>query len=265
VTFVPLWLKNLYTMISESFAIGESIIHRLDPRIRLCLTVLYAFVVALSYRFSVLVLALGVSSILILISRLRVQDVLKRLVIVNALIMLLWLLLPLTFKGEVLARIGSFAIYRPGVILAAQITLKSNAILLAFIALIATMPFSTLGHSMYRLRVPEKIVYLLLMTYRYIFVIEEEYRRLIRAAKIRGFRPGTNANTYRTYSYVIGMLFVRAAARAERVHQAMQCRGFNGKFYSLQEFKTTAASWVFAIMMTTITVSLIIMEWSKSS
>jgi cobalt/nickel transport system permease protein len=250
-------------MINEPFAIGESIIHRLDPRIRLCLTVLYVFVVALSYRFSVLVLALGVSIILILISRLRVQEVLKRLAIVNTLILLLWLLMPFSFKGEVLARIGSFAIYRPGVILAAQITLKSNAILLAFIALIATMSFSTLGHAMYRLKVPEKIVYLLLMTYRYIFVIEEEYLRLMRAAKIRGFQPGTNANTYRTYSHVIGMLFVRAAARAERVHQAMLCRGFNGKFYSLQEFQTNAASWVFAILMTTIIVGLALMEWSK--
>ena len=250
-------------MINEPFAIGESMIHRLDPRIRLSLTVLYAFVVALSYQFSVLVLALGCSSILILISRLRIQEVLKRLAIVNALILFLWLLLPFTFKGEALAYIGSFAIYRPGVILAAQITLKSNAILLAFIALIATMSFSTLGHAMSRLRAPEKIVYLLLMTYRYIFVIEEEYLRLVRAAKIRGFRPGTNANTYRTYSHVIGMLFVRAAARAERVHQAMRCRGFNGKFYSLQEFQINSASWAFAMVMTAIIAGLIIMEWSK--
>jgi len=248
-------------MISEPFAIGESMIHRLDPRIRLILTVLYSFVVALSYQFSVLILALSFSSILILISRLKVQEVFKRLVIVNALILLLWLVLPFTFKGEALSRIGSFAIYRPGVILAAQITLKSNAILLVFIALIATMPFSTLGHAIYRLRVPEKIVYLLLMTYRYIFVIEEEYLRLMRAAKIRGFRPGTNANTYRTYSYVIGMLFVRAAARAERVHQAMRCRGFNGKFYSLQEFQINSASWAFAMMMTAIIVGLALMEW----
>jgi cobalt/nickel transport system permease protein len=125
------------------------------------------------------------------------------------------------------------------------------------------MSFSTLGHSIYRLRVPEKIVYLLLMTYRYIFVIEEEYQRLMRAVKIRGFRPGTNVNTYRTYSHVIGMLFVRAAARAERVHQAMQCRGFNGKFYSLQEFQTNAASWVFAIVMTAVIVGLVFMEWSN--
>ena len=252
-------------MISEPFAIGKSIIHRLDPRIRLSLTVLFSFVVALSYQFSVLILALSLSLILILISRVKIQEVLKRLVIVNALILLLWLILPFTFQGEALSRIGSFTIYRPGVILAAQITLKSNAILLAFIALIATMTFSTLGHAMYRLRVPEKIVYLLLMTYRYIFVIEEEYLRLIRAAKIRGFRPGTNTNTYRTYSYVIGMLFVRAATRAERVHQAMRCRGFNGKFYSLQEFQTNATSWVFAIMMTILIFGLILMELSKST
>ena len=250
-------------MITEPFAIGESIVHRLDPRIRLILTVLYSFVVALSYHFSVLIPALVLSSILILISRIRIQEVLKRLVIVNTLLLLLWLLLPFTFKGETLARIGSFAIYRPGVILAAQITLKSNAILLAFIALIATMSLATLGHALHLLGVPEKIVQLLLMTYRYVFVIEQEYQRLIRAAKIRGFRPGTNANTYRTYSYVIGMLFVRAAARAERVHRAMLCRGFSGKFYSLQEFQINSASWAFAMMMTAVIVGLALMEWTN--
>jgi cobalt/nickel transport system permease protein len=78
-------------MISEPFAIGKSMIHRLDPRIRLSLTVLYSFVVALSYQFSVLILALSFSSILILISRVKIQEVFKRLVIVNALILLLWL------------------------------------------------------------------------------------------------------------------------------------------------------------------------------
>jgi len=250
-------------MISEPFAIGDTLIYRLDPRIRVGLTVLYSFVVALAYQFSVLTGALILSSILIAISRVSIKEVLRRMVIVNALILLLWLVLPLTFKGEVLTRIGSFAIYRPGVVLAAQITLKSNAILLAFIALIATMSLATLGHALHRLAVPEKIVHLLLMTYRYIFVIEQEYLRLIRAAKIRGFQPGTNANTYRTYSYVIGMLFVRAAARAERVHQAMLCRGFNGKFYSLQEFQTTAASWIFSIIMMLLIIALIVMEVSK--
>jgi cobalt/nickel transport system permease protein len=250
-------------MISEPFAIGSSIIHKLDPRFRIGFTVLFAFVVALSYQFPVLLTGLTVSAILVVISQVNIKEVLKRIIMVNALILLLWLVLPLTFNGEVMTRIGAFAIYQPGVVLAAQITLKSNAILLAFISLIATMPFSALGHAMYRLAIPEKIVYLLLMTYRYVFVIEAEYQRLMRAVKIRGFRPRTNTHTYRTYSYVIGMLFVRAAARAERVHQAMLCRGFKGKFYSLQEFQVTSASWVFAIMMAAVIIGLSVMEWSN--
>ncbi len=247
-------------MISEPFAIGSSIVHRLDPRIRVSLTVLYSFVVALSYRFSVLITALCLSLILIVMSRVRMRVVFKRMVMVNAMILLLWLVLPFTFSGEALGRLGSFAIYRPGVVLAAQVTLKSNAILLAFIALIATMPLATFGQALHRLRVPEKIVQLLLMCYRYIFVIEEEYQRLMRAAKMRGFRPGTNMNTYRTFAHVIGMVFVRSAGRAERVHQAMRCRGFNGKFYSLQEFQISTASLAIAIMLMAIIVGLIIME-----
>jgi cobalt/nickel transport system permease protein len=208
-------------------------------------------------------LALVLSLVLIVISRVSLTAVLKRIIWVNAFILLLWVLLPFTFSGDVLARAGSFNIYRPGVVLAAQITLKSYAILLAFIALIATMSFATLGHALYRLRVPEKIVHLLMMTYRYVFVIEQEFQRLLRAIKIRGFQPGTNSNTYRTYSYVIGMLFVRAAARAERVHQAMLCRGFKGKFYSLQDFHMSSASWIFALLMTVVIFGLLFMEWSS--
>lgn len=250
-------------MISEPFAIGNSIVHQLDPRIRVVLTSVYAFVVALSYHFSVLISALVLSLVLTVISRVSLTAVLKRIIWVNAFILLLWVLLPFTFSGDVLARAGSFNIYRPGVVLAAQITLKSYAILLAFIALIATMSFATLGHALYRLRVPEKIVHLLMMTYRYVFVIEQEFLRLLRAAKIRGFQPGTNSNTYRTYSYVIGMLFVRAAARAERVHQAMLCRGFKGKFYSLQDFHMSSASWIFALLMTAVIIGLILIEGSS--
>ena len=103
-------------MISEPFAIGDSIIHRLDPRIRVGLTSVYAFVVALSYRFSVLIIALVISALLVVISQVSLIQILKRMLLVNALILLLWLLLPFTFKGDVLAHMGSLAIYRPGVV-----------------------------------------------------------------------------------------------------------------------------------------------------
>ncbi len=43
----------------------------------------------------------------------------------------------------------------------------------------------------------------------------------MRAIKIRGFVRGTSLHCYKTCAYLIGMLFVRASARAERVYQVI--------------------------------------------
>ncbi len=236
-------------MLREPFAVGDSALHRLDPRIRLVSAAGYSCVVAVCRELPALAAALVLSVALITMARLRIGEVFKRLLVVNGLVLFIWAVIPFTFPGEALFRLGPFVAAREGVDLAAQITLKSNAIVLAFMALVATMPFATAGHALHRLRVPDKIVHLLLMTYRYIFVLEQEYQRLVRAARIRGFRPGTNLHTYRTYAYLVGMLFVRAVDRAERVRWAMLCRGFKRKFYSLHEFKAGPGSVAFLLLI----------------
>lgn len=236
-------------MLREPFAVGDSPLHRLDPRIRLVSAAVYSCTVALCRESPALVAALILSILLVVLARLKAVEVLKRLLVVNGLVVFIWAVIPFTFPGEALFHLGPFSAARAGVELAAQITLKSNAIVLAFMALVATMPFATAGHALHRLRVPDKIVHLLLMTYRYIFVLEQEYLRLVRAASIRGFRPGTNLHTYRTYAYLVGMLFVRAVDRAERVRWAMLCRGFKRKFYSLQEFKAGVSSLIFLLLI----------------
>jgi cobalt/nickel transport system permease protein len=147
--------------------------------------------------------------------------------------------------------------------MAAQIRLKSNAILLALIALVATMSLSVLGNALDWLHVPDKIVHLLLMTYRYVFLIEQEYQRLIRSAQIRGFRPGNNLHTYKTYASIVGMLLVRSAVRADRVYKAMLCRGFKRRFYCLYEFKAGKHEWLFATAMGGVILVLIYLEWVR--
>ena len=250
-------------MIDDTFAHGNSVIHRLDPRFRIVFTVLLSTATAVSYRFPTLLFALLVSLLLVLAARLSIKAVLKKLLAVFGFLVLLWCLLPLTFHGDPLARYGPLTITRPGVILAAQISLKSVSILMMFIALIATAGLVTLGHAMDRIGIPGKIVHLLLMCYRYIFVIGQEYERLSRAAKIRGFSPKTNMHTYRTYAYLIGMIFVRAADRADQVYKAMRCRGFNGRFYCLAEFPRHYHNWLFAVFMTTTLAVLILFEWGQ--
>ncbi len=249
-------------MFEEPFAVGNSYIYRLDPRLRIVSAVIFSFVTALSSRFPVLFAALIVSIILISTARLKFRDVFKRLSVVFWFLTLIWVMLPITFDGEAFYQVGGITFTRPGMELAARISIKSWAILLIFMALVATMTVVTLGRALNRLFVPRKLVHLMLMSYRYIFVIEQEYRRLYTAIKIRGFRPRTSLHSYKTYAYLIGMLFVRASTRAERVHQAMLCRGFRGRFYSLDIFHSTGWNWVFALMMTIINCFLIMGEFN---
>jgi cobalt/nickel transport system permease protein len=247
-------------IIEEQFSTGESFVHKLDPRVKIIVAILYSIVVAVSSNFSALLPALGISVFLIVLSTLSIRKVLYRLLLVNGLIIFLWVFLPFTYKGETLFTIGPLAGTKEGVLYASQITVKCNAILLVMIALLSTTPISTLGQAMGQLYFPDKIIHLFLFTYRYIHVIFQEYNRLINAMRIRGFTPETNLHTYRSYAYLVGMLLVRSYDRSERIHKAMLCRGFHGKYYTLSRFSIKIGDILYLSLMLSAILGLVILQ-----
>jgi len=250
-------------MIRESFAEGNSWIHGIDPRLRVIGAAAFAVVVAVSYDFTALFIGLILSLCMVLSARLDIRAVVQRLLAPVIFLLLLWAVLPWSYEGDALAALGPVTITRQGVTLCAQISLKTVCLMMAFMALVATMTVDTLGHSLNRLQLPDKMVHLLLITYRYLFVIEQEYQRLVRAMKIRNFHPKTNLHSYRTYAYLVGMLFVRASERARRVHSAMICRGFHGRFISLRSFPPNPLNPVFGLGIIISLALLIMLEWVK--
>jgi cobalt/nickel transport system permease protein len=212
------------------------------------------------------VVALGGLALAILyiaLARLPLKKVVVRLLVVNSFIFFLWLVLPLTYPGDPVWHFGPLTATRQGIAYTGLITLKSNAIIIALIALIATVPVVTLGQAMHNLKLPDKLCHLLLFTYRYIYVFEQEYRRLVQAMKIRGFRPRTNLHTYRSYAYLAAMLLVRSFDRAERVFAAMRCRGFAGTFYSLKSFSWQRRDGIFLALSLLALLALLSLEWLK--
>lgn len=250
-------------MIQEPFAVGTSWLHRIDPRFKLVCAGLFTTIVALASTYPTLMGAVVLGLVFACLAQLKVTLFLKRLFLISLFLGLMWIVLPLTSVGEVLYQAGPLTVKSQGVHLAAQISLKLIAIISALTSMTATMPLATTGHALHRLGVPEKLVHLLLVTYRYIFVIEQEYQRIFRAAKIRGFQPRTNLHTYKTYAYMIGMIFVKASERARRVHQAMLCRGFQGRFYCFHEFNAGRRDVVFGTMMVVISLGMVYFEWGR--
>lgn len=238
-------------------------IHRLDPRVKIVVVFLFSVVVAVSDRFVVLMWALALSLCIVLVARLPIKELIRRLIPVNMFIVFLWFFLPFTFEGEPLFSVGPLVGTHEGVLYAARISIKSNAIMVVLIVLVASTSILTLGHAMHELRVPKKIVHLFFFTYRYIHVIHREYLRLVNAMKARGFRPGTNMHTYKTYAYLVGMLLVRSSDRAERVRNAMLCRGFRGNLYSLSTFSMKREDVISLILMLALILALGVLEWTK--
>ncbi len=247
-------------MTFENFSLGNSFLHRMDCRIKIITAFFLALTLSVSHHFSSAGAGLLLGVILALSTRLRLTAVLWRLLVVNGFIALLWVTLSLTYPGDALVSLGPINLSGPGIKLAALITLKSNAIVLVFIALLATSTIAELGHALEALGLPRKFCLLLLFSYRYIMVISQEYGRLHRAAKLRGFRPATTLHTYRTYGYLFGMTLVRSWNRADRVKQAMALRGFQGRFYPLNAGKPGRNDLFFLVATMLIVLALIFME-----
>lgn len=224
-------------MISETFSDGDSPIHRLDPRVKLIGAALISIAVSLCETFEPLLLSLAFSMFLCTLARLSPIAVGLRLLLVNGFNAFLWFVLPFTVAGSELWRFGSLSLSLEGLQLALLITLKSNSIILLMMALPATSTLVNLSHALHHLWVPTKLVYLFSFTVRYLDLIAREYGRLRRAMKVRGFRPGNNLHTYRSYAYLVAMLLVRSTERSERIYQAMLCRGFSGTLHTLNHFE----------------------------
>ncbi len=217
-------------MISEPFAIGDSLLHRADPAVKILGALLLTLIVAVSSSLATPVAGLVLGLMLATGARLPLAPLYKRLLAVNLFTLLLWTTLPLTGGGEAITSLGPLNLSTRGIGLALLITFKTNSIVLILTALTATSSILEIGHSLERLHLPHKLILLLLTTYRYLGLIEQEYQRLRRSAALRCFSTSTNLHTYRTYGYLIGMTLIRSYDRSRRIHKAMLMRGFQGYF-----------------------------------
>ena len=117
---------------------------------------------------------------------------------------------------------------------AASILAKNGLALMAMIVLAGTTPFPRLLTGLRRLGVPPVLVATLQFMDRYRHVLVEEVERMAIARRARSFgRRGVLS--WSLLGGLIGMLFLRTFERAERVHDAMIARGWDGTIRSLED------------------------------
>lgn len=208
-------------------------------------------------RPTALLAGLGLALAAAIYARLPHRPLTHRLLSLNAVLLSLVLLLPLSLEGGTWSPGWSQA----GFGQALRIALRANAIFLMMSTLLSTLEPVRLGHALHLLGVSDKLVQLLVFTLRYMDLLDEERQRLLSALRVRGFRPRLDRRTLRTYGHALGMLLVRAFDRSERILGAMHCRGFEGRFHLLHDLRMGAADVRFALASGTALMGLGWLAW----
>jgi cobalt/nickel transport system permease protein len=81
--------------------------------------------------------------------------------------------------------------------------------------------------------------------YRYLHVLMEEVVRTLRAHSLRS--PESEGVRIRTWGSLIGLLLLRTLDRAQRVYQAMLCRGFDGEVHLMRSSNLRLTDGIFLL------------------
>ncbi|MBR9726868.1 energy-coupling factor transporter transmembrane component T family protein [Shewanella intestini] len=208
---------------------------RLAPKLKVLLFVLIALATVLSSASVTLAGLCLYAGYFWRCSGLRFGYSFKRLMAMDVIVVFTVLLIPFSVQGEVLFTIAGFAVSVAGCEMALIIIIKANIVMLAVMSLTAGMDSTVFSQALHDLGLPRRFSILMQFTVRYIGVLHHEFTRLRQAMLVRGFKPCNSLHTWRSYGYLLGMLVVRSFDRAERILQAMKCRGFNGQFLIKQK------------------------------
>jgi cobalt/nickel transport system permease protein len=231
----------------EQLAMADSPVHRLHPMAKLITAFAYiAAVVSFPSRdVSGLVPFLLFPVILMSLSGTPYKPLLGRLLIALP-FSLMGGISNLIFVRDTAFYVGSFAV-SGGMVSFVSIMLKTLLTVLFVLVLIATTPFEELSRQLTRLRIPEIICLQLVMTYRYLSLLLGEAASMFTAYTLRA--GGGKGIRMKDMGSFLGQLILRSADRADRVYQAMKCRGFEGVYRGKTRGGFRSADWIYTVTL----------------
>lgn len=241
----------------DRYEARDSLLHRLDPRVKVVVTLLFILSNVLlpdgawpAYLAAWLFLLLAVS-----LARLSPLFVLRRSLLALPFVLAAVSVL-FTVPGETRLswQIGtlSLTVSDQGLIRFGSILVRSWLSVQMAILLTATTQFPDLMHALRHLKVPALLVAIIAFMYRYLSVLVDEARRLLRAREARSAQgpQGAAGRSLRWRAQVaggmVGQLFLRSMERSDRVYGAMVARGYRGQLLTMNPHVMGRPDWFMA-------------------
>jgi cobalt/nickel transport system permease protein len=233
----------------DELAGKKTIIHNLNPIVKLLVTIVYLIVVVSFGKYDIIGLLPYVfyPTITFILSEIPFSQIFKRSLIVLPFVIGIGIFNPFFDTKTYIVISGINISY--GWISFASLIIKCSLTVLAGLLLIATTGIENIGMALRNLFVPKIFVTQLLLTYRYISVLLDEAARIIKAYHLRA--PMHKGVSFRSAGSLLGQMLLRAFDRANRVYNAMVLRGFNGEYTFGRESRLSNGSIIYLVLWST--------------
>jgi cobalt/nickel transport system permease protein len=256
----------MHVDIYDRYSSGCSLIHHLDPRVKVVITVLFILSNVLLPDGAWLAFAFswGIVLVISIMAGLGTGYAIKRSFIVTPFALAaLSAIFALPGQPVFAIEIGSWRLVGTdaGLLRFASVMVRSWLSVQMAILLTATTQFPDLIHALRHLRVPAPLVAVISFMYRYLFVLTNEVIRLLRAREARSAYHQTGGNTPFTWrarvaGNMAGQLFLRSYDRSERIYSAMLARGYQGQLLTLNPHEMKQLDWAIGTLVVVLLVSL---------
>lgn len=236
-------LAQVYSL--EQLSRKNTVIHRLHPLSKMAVTLVYIICVACHGRYDLLSLApfLFYPMVVMALAEVPFSMIGKRVLIALPFCLFAGIS-NLVLDRKPLLTVGSLVV-TAGAVSFLAILLRTGLCVAAVLILVAVTPLSEMTHQLRRLHIPAVFVSLIEMIYRYIGVLLEEADIMLTAYRLRN--PAVKWPLLTDIGSFIGQLFLKSYDRAERVYQAMQCRGYGMGDIRTNQRALAAGDWVFLL------------------
>jgi len=239
----------------DRYASRTSIVHDLDPRVKVVATLLAILSVLLLPDGAWVAYFLTWCAVLAVAyaARLGAAFILRRSLVALP-FALVAITLVFTLPGQIIftLQLGAWELKASdaGLMRFAGILARSWLSVQLAILLTATTRAPDLLHALRHLRVPGLLVTILAFMLRYLFVLVDEVERLLRARQARsalstaGKGGGSLLWRARVAGNMTGQLFLRSFERSDRIYNAMLARGFRGRFVTINPHTMRQRDWM---------------------
>lgn len=237
-------IKEIHNLDHE--AKKDNILNKINPLAKLFITIIYIILLTSinKYQLDSCIYMCIYLVVMKIIGDISVIKCIKRLKVIFTLVLMIGLANPILDRN-IVAHIGMIPV-STGIISMSTLILKGCFAIIASYFFIITTGMENFCISLKMIHVPDIMITVIMLIYRYLIVFLKELQRIWTAYVMRA--PGQRGVNCKAWGSMIGSLVIRSIDKAGTVYDSMELRGFHPDTFFDRKMKFCTRDFIYLVL-----------------